>query len=212
MSASRQQAETGASQRRQRHDKERRGAPRDEKDESGCGNREIDRTTHGACPDRVIERSAEQTDDRGVCPQHGGASARIGAERAPEGQGADEAKHAWNEDGEKRNGGARDPVRRYACDRAQKGGESEKRPRQGLRGPVSGKENPVGNPTGGRDRIAFLLEQANYNIVAVLHHYGALPCRMAEYRTGTGACAGDALNVLALPQRSSAGYVGYQSG
>ena len=65
---------------------------------------------------------------------------------------------------------------------------------------------------GDRDRIADLLDQANYELVGGLHHYGALPCGMAEYRTGTGSCAGDALNLLALPQRPSAEFVGYRSG
>jgi FkbM family methyltransferase len=51
---------------------------------------------------------------------------------------------------------------------------------------------------GDRERIAGLLEETGYDIVAVLHHHGALPSTMTDYRTGTGPCAGDALNLLAL--------------
>jgi FkbM family methyltransferase len=54
---------------------------------------------------------------------------------------------------------------------------------------------------GDRDRIAGLLEHSAYDIVAVLHHYGALACTMSDYRAGTGPSAGDALNLLALPAK-----------
>jgi FkbM family methyltransferase len=54
---------------------------------------------------------------------------------------------------------------------------------------------------GDRESIAGLLEQTGYDIVAVLHHHGALPSTMADYRTGAGPCAGDALNLLALPAK-----------
>ena len=54
---------------------------------------------------------------------------------------------------------------------------------------------------GDRERIVGLLEQTGYDIVAVLHHHGALPSTMVDYRTGTGPCAGDALNLLALPAK-----------
>ncbi len=53
---------------------------------------------------------------------------------------------------------------------------------------------------GDRGRIAGLLDRAAYEIVAVLHHYGALTCTMADYRAAIGPCAGDALNLLALPR------------
>jgi FkbM family methyltransferase len=53
---------------------------------------------------------------------------------------------------------------------------------------------------GDRGRIAGLLDRASYDIVAVLHHYGALACTMADYRAATGPCAGGALNLLALPR------------
>lgn len=52
-----------------------------------------------------------------------------------------------------------------------------------------------------RDRIAGLLERSAYDIVAVLHHYGALACTIADYRAGAGPCAGGALNLLALPTK-----------
>lgn len=55
--------------------------------------------------------------------------------------------------------------------------------------------------SGDRERIALLLEQAGYAVIAVLHHHGALPCTMSDYRAGTGPCAGDALNLLALPPK-----------
>jgi len=54
---------------------------------------------------------------------------------------------------------------------------------------------------GERDVIANRLEDSGYDIVAVLHHYGALACSAAEYRAAAGACAGaEARNLLALPR------------
>jgi FkbM family methyltransferase len=56
-----------------------------------------------------------------------------------------------------------------------------------------------------RTQIADWLDAVDYDIVAVLHHYGALPCTMADYRATTGACAGtEARNILALPRRPGA--------
>jgi FkbM family methyltransferase len=50
--------------------------------------------------------------------------------------------------------------------------------------------------------IADRLEACGYEIIAVLHHYGALACSAADYRAATGACAGsEARNLLALPRR-----------
>ena len=54
---------------------------------------------------------------------------------------------------------------------------------------------------GERDLIADRLDGYGYDIVAALHHYGALACTAAEYRAATGACAGaEARNLLALPR------------
>lgn len=54
-----------------------------------------------------------------------------------------------------------------------------------------------------RAQIADRLEAAGYGIVAVLHHYGALACTIADYRAASGACAGaEARNLLALHCRS----------
>ncbi|HTQ34200.1 MAG TPA: FkbM family methyltransferase [Stellaceae bacterium] len=60
-----------------------------------------------------------------------------------------------------------------------------------------------GHETGDeRAQIAERLEAAGYEILAVLHHYGGLPCTMADYRAAAGACAGaEARNLLALPRR-----------
>ena len=53
-----------------------------------------------------------------------------------------------------------------------------------------------------RAQIADRLDAAGYEILAVLHHYGALPCTMADYRAAAGACGGtEARNLLALPRR-----------
>jgi FkbM family methyltransferase len=52
-----------------------------------------------------------------------------------------------------------------------------------------------------RTRIAVQLDALGYDIAAVLHHYGALACTLADYRAAGGACAGtEARNILALPR------------
>src|SRR5258708_569910 len=55
----------------------------------------------------------------------------------------------------------------------------------------------------GNDRaaIARLLDDAGYDIVAVLHDYGALAGTLDDYIAATGACTGsEARNILALPR------------
>jgi FkbM family methyltransferase len=55
-----------------------------------------------------------------------------------------------------------------------------------------------------RSAIAAMLADAGYETVAVLHHYGALPCGDQDYAAATGACAGtEARNILALPRDHS---------
>ena len=55
-----------------------------------------------------------------------------------------------------------------------------------------------------RRRIAGRLDACGYDIVAVLHHYGALACTSGDYRTAENACAGaEARNLLALPRRTT---------
>lgn len=57
-------------------------------------------------------------------------------------------------------------------------------------------------PADERALIADRLEACGYDVVAVLHHYGALACTMADYRAAAEACAeGEARNILALPRR-----------
>jgi FkbM family methyltransferase len=52
-----------------------------------------------------------------------------------------------------------------------------------------------------RAAIARMLDGAGYDIVAVLHDYGALVCTLDDYATAAGAFAGsEARNVLALPR------------
>ena len=53
-----QKAQTHSSKRRQHHDEERLGLPSDEENEPYRGNREIDRTLHGARPYGIIERGS----------------------------------------------------------------------------------------------------------------------------------------------------------
>lgn len=53
---------------------------------------------------------------------------------------------------------------------------------------------------GERERIADQLDACGYEIIAVLHHYGALACTVADYRAASGSCAGaEARNILTLP-------------
>jgi hypothetical protein len=60
----------------------------------------------------------------------------------------------------------------------------------------SGLETP-----GDRRTIATLLGGLGYDLVAVLHDYGALPCGDRDYVEAAGACAGnEARNILALPR------------
>lgn len=55
-----------------------------------------------------------------------------------------------------------------------------------------------------RRRIADRLDACGYDIVAVLHHYGALACLSDDYRAAERACAGaEARNLLALPRRAT---------
>jgi FkbM family methyltransferase len=52
-----------------------------------------------------------------------------------------------------------------------------------------------------RTAIAGMLESAGYDIVAVLHDYGALACNLDDFRAASGACAGnEPRNLLALPR------------
>jgi FkbM family methyltransferase len=51
-----------------------------------------------------------------------------------------------------------------------------------------------------RTAIAAALDAAGYDIVAVLHHYGALACEHGDFLAHSGPCAGaEARNLLALP-------------
>ncbi|MBV9858686.1 MAG: FkbM family methyltransferase [Alphaproteobacteria bacterium] len=53
-----------------------------------------------------------------------------------------------------------------------------------------------------RRAIAGLLEELGYDVVAVLHDYGALACDIADYAAARAACAGEeARNLLALARR-----------
>lgn len=53
-----------------------------------------------------------------------------------------------------------------------------------------------------RHSIADCLQSLEYEIVAVLHDYGALACSLADYREARGASGGrEAHNVLALPRQ-----------
>jgi FkbM family methyltransferase len=55
-----------------------------------------------------------------------------------------------------------------------------------------------------RRRIAGRLDACGYDIVAVLHHYGALICTLGDYRAAEKACTGaEARNVLALPRQAT---------
>jgi FkbM family methyltransferase len=52
-----------------------------------------------------------------------------------------------------------------------------------------------------RQAIASLLDNTGYDIVAVMHDYGALTCCQRDYVVAAGACAGtEARNLLALPR------------
>jgi len=52
-----------------------------------------------------------------------------------------------------------------------------------------------------RDHIGRRLNEMGYDVIAVLHHYGALPCTLADYCLARGPCAGsEARNLLALPR------------
>ncbi|HYL33022.1 MAG TPA: FkbM family methyltransferase [Stellaceae bacterium] len=54
-----------------------------------------------------------------------------------------------------------------------------------------------------RDHIGRSLNGMGYDVIAVLHHYGALPCTLADYCLARGPCAGsEARNLLALPTAS----------
>jgi FkbM family methyltransferase len=56
----------------------------------------------------------------------------------------------------------------------------------------------------GRHAIADRLRDLDYEIVAVLHDYGALSCDLDDYRAARGACRGsEAHNVLALPRAAT---------
>lgn len=56
-----------------------------------------------------------------------------------------------------------------------------------------------------RRAIAVLLDELAYDLVAVLHDYGALPCGSGDYALAQGACAGsEARNILALSRGSRA--------
>ena len=53
-----------------------------------------------------------------------------------------------------------------------------------------------------RQAIAALCDDLAYELVAVLHDYGALACNTGDYVEARGACAGtEARNMLALPRR-----------
>ena len=59
-----------------------------------------------------------------------------------------------------------------------------------------------------RAAIGKTLDDLSYDIVAVLHDYGALACNHSEYVGAAGACRGsEARNVLALPQISASAQV-----
>ena len=52
-----------------------------------------------------------------------------------------------------------------------------------------------------RRALADTLEQLGYEMICAVHHYGALPCGFAEYRSAQGACAGsEPRNLLLLPR------------
>lgn len=52
-----------------------------------------------------------------------------------------------------------------------------------------------------RHEIAALFKDLEYDFIAVLHDYGALPCREGDYVNATGACTGrEARNILVLPR------------
>jgi FkbM family methyltransferase len=58
-----------------------------------------------------------------------------------------------------------------------------------------------GHETGnGRMAIADLLDERGYDIVAALHHFGAMPVSNGDYRAAQGACASGICNLLALPR------------
>jgi FkbM family methyltransferase len=56
-----------------------------------------------------------------------------------------------------------------------------------------------------RRAIAALFDELGYELVAVLHDFGALPCRPEDYCAAAGACTGrEARNILALPRADQA--------
>jgi FkbM family methyltransferase len=58
-----------------------------------------------------------------------------------------------------------------------------------------------GHEAGGeRAAIADLLDELAYDIVAVLHDFGALACTIADFRLAQAACANGICNLLALPR------------
>jgi FkbM family methyltransferase len=55
--------------------------------------------------------------------------------------------------------------------------------------------------SGDRHAIVTLFKNLDYDLIGVLHDYGALPCREGDYVEATGACAGsEARNMLVLPR------------
>jgi hypothetical protein len=54
---------------------------------------------------------------------------------------------------------------------------------------------------GDRGSLADIFEHLDYEMICALHHHGALPCGLAEYRAAQGACAGrEPRNLLLLPR------------
>jgi FkbM family methyltransferase len=55
-------------------------------------------------------------------------------------------------------------------------------------------------PGSGRETITDLLDALAYDVVAALHHFGAVSASIGDYRAARGACANGICNLLALPR------------
>ena len=154
-----------------------------EQDKADKRKPEISRRFHRACPERVIERRAEEPYYGGVDAAHGGLRGDALAKAVPERQGAEQDQHAWKKNAEQAERGTGNAVRRRLNDGAQIGGEGEKRTRHRLRRAIARKKCVIADPAGRDERFA----QQRQHDVAAAEHQRAGTIESIEQRERGGA-------------------------
>src|SRR3974390_628614 len=133
---------------------ERRGFPPRQEAQPPERPTEIHRRVNRARPYWIVERRAQQTDNRGIYATHHGLCPALSAEGLPERQCPNEYKKTRHKYCDEADHCARYPVRRWTHDSPEIGGERKQGSGHCLRGTVASEKCVVAYPSGGNRRLA----------------------------------------------------------